>query len=337
MEPKWKLLCAIFLIVILGALCSCGSQTGSDIVDDFVDDLNEQSEFATGQTLEENLQDVLGMAEDEHVTAVKGGTNSAYPGITYEEAFENFFSTPTWQYFVGTQEGPDDDGDGEPDYTVENVDVVEFTGGCLYADVEVTALIQFVLDEEAGTFQPTYLSFNDVPQSMLMLGGLMETVFTQAVEDGVGNGTAQTASTSEPSQENHPGTETKSDTVLETDYYTITIPASWDGRYTYEQDGNNLTFYEVSSYENGWGGKLFGISLREDEEFLEFPGYYSMGALVELVDGTAPNFLYYVSVSTPTNVQFSDDAAETYTEMYESKDTILDSLSTKDGYTIITG
>lgn len=227
MEPKWKLLCAIFLIVILGALCSCGSQTGNNVVDDFVDDLNAQSEFANGQTFEENLQDILGITEDEHVTGVKGGTNSAYPGITYEEAFENFFSNPTWRYFVGTQDGPDNDGDGEPDYTVENVDVVEFTGGCIYADVEVTALIQFVLDEEAGTFQPTYLSLNEIPQNMLMLSGLMETVFTQAVENGAENETVQNVDDSNQIPDTStPDTES-----------TIDFPGSWlDATGTYQVD-----------------------------------------------------------------------------------------------------
>lgn len=277
----------------------------------------------------------------EQILGVKGGTNSAYPGVTYGEAFENFFSNPSWRYFVGTQEGPDEDGDGEPDYTVENIDVVEFTGGCLYAGVEVTALIQFALDNEAGTFQPVYLSFNEVPQNMLMLSGLMDTVFSQAIEDLGGSTTApapsQSIDSTEPTQEDHPSTATKSDTIFETDYYTLTIPASWDGRYAYEQDGSNLTFYELESYYDGWGGKLFGISLREDEEFLDFPGYYSIGALVELSDGgSAPTFLYYVVVSTPTDVQFSDDAAETYIEMSNNIDSILASLSAKGGYAIMT-
>ena len=117
-------------------------------------------------------------AEDENVLGVKGGTSSAYPGITYGEAFDNFFGSPTWKYFQGTQKGPDDDGDGEPDYVEENVDVVEFTGYCTYHDVEVKALIQFTLDNEAGTFEATYLSFNDVPQNNLTLLALLEAVFT---------------------------------------------------------------------------------------------------------------------------------------------------------------
>lgn len=118
-------------------------------------------------------------SDDENVLMVKNGIPDAYPDRTYGEAFENFFAYPTWKYYVGTEEGPDEDGDGEPDYRNENVDVVEFTGECMYQDVEVKALIQFKLDKEAGTFEAVYLSFNDVPQNKLMLAGLLEVVFTE--------------------------------------------------------------------------------------------------------------------------------------------------------------
>ena len=115
---------------------------------------------------------------DEHVIGVKNGHPSAYPDKTYGEAFESFFGSPTWKYFVGTQEGPDDDGDGKPDYTNDNVDVVEFTGYCTYQDVEVKALLQFVLSKEDDTFEATYLSFNEVPQSSLIMSGLLDKVFS---------------------------------------------------------------------------------------------------------------------------------------------------------------
>lgn len=116
-------------------------------------------------------------ATDEHVLAVKGGSPTDYPDITYEEAFESFFSEPTWRYFEGTKKGPDDDGDGKEDYTESNIDVVEFTGNCMYADVEVKALIQFELDTENGTFEASYLSFNDVPQSVLIMNSLIIKAF----------------------------------------------------------------------------------------------------------------------------------------------------------------
>lgn len=46
----------------------------------------------------------------------------------------------------------------------------------------MTALIQFTLDKEEGTFEAVYLSFNDVSQSTLMLGGLLSTVFESYME-----------------------------------------------------------------------------------------------------------------------------------------------------------
>lgn len=141
------------VVITMGLLSACGS---GDIEDQIVNVIQ---------------------AEDAHVLSVKGGTSTAYPGKTYGEAFENFFGTPTWKYFVGTKEGPDEDGDGEPDYVEENIDIVEFTGYCMYQDVKVKALIQFTMSKDDDTFSATYLSFNDVPQNMLMLAMLLSEVF----------------------------------------------------------------------------------------------------------------------------------------------------------------
>lgn len=121
--------------------------------------------------------------ENENVLAVKRGHSSVYPDKTYGEAFENFFALPTWEYFVGTKEGPDDDGDGEPDYTEENIDIVEFTGDCTYKNVQVKVLLQFTLEKDSDNFTATYLSLNDVPQDNLTLMSLLETVFTDGEED----------------------------------------------------------------------------------------------------------------------------------------------------------
>ena len=59
---------------------------------------------------------------NEYVQTVKSGTSFSYPDVTFEEAFHYFFDSPTWKYFNGTQDGPDEDGDGEPDYLVQSID-----------------------------------------------------------------------------------------------------------------------------------------------------------------------------------------------------------------------
>lgn len=119
-------------------------------------------------------------AEDENVLGIKNAVPSSYSNTTYGEAFDSFFSAPAWKYFVGTEEGADEDGDGQPDYTVNNVEVVEFTGYCEYNEVEVKARIQFTMNKEEGIFEATYLSFNDIPQNYFMLTALLEKVFEEA-------------------------------------------------------------------------------------------------------------------------------------------------------------
>jgi hypothetical protein len=119
---------------------------------------------------------------------VKDARNSGHPGENFGQAFGDFFGNPAWNCFKGTQEGTDgdgapdsekknDDGDGAPDSEKKNDDIMEFTGSCTYQDVKVKVLIQFTLDKENGTFKPTYLSFNDVPQDISMLSALIEKVF----------------------------------------------------------------------------------------------------------------------------------------------------------------
>ncbi len=258
-----KLMIGLFVLTMLITLCGCG-----DMGEQLKDNIIEDAQFAIDndpsidKELTQDIVDALKGENEEHIQFVKGGTNTAYPGVTYEEAFENFFTDPSWKYFKGTQEGPDDDGDGEPDYTIDDVDVVEFTGRCLYADTEVTALIQFVLDTNAGTFEPTFLSFNDVPQSVLMLAGLMEKVFTQAQEDlGISNTTpppSQDEETTPPSQ-NVTDDPSSDPGDVSGNYYTD----SQNGYYV-ELDNSNPsrdgTFGFIIDGEKYLGGDLFRIT-----------------------------------------------------------------------------
>lgn len=168
---------AIFAVAVSMLLAGCTDSEMKDatkMAEKVVDEANDQAR---------NIID----SRDSHVQGVKNGYPFDYPDQTYGEAFEEFFSYPTWKYFVGTKEGPDEDGDGKPDYEEKNVDIVEFTGYCMYQDTEVKALVQFTLDPGENTFEATYLSYNDVPQNMLMLYDLLDTVFTG--DDAMGTDT----------------------------------------------------------------------------------------------------------------------------------------------------
>ena len=112
-----KLFCLLSILVLI-FVTGCGS---SDVTDQIAN---------------------VTQADDPHVVGVKNGHPSAYPNISYDDAFGEFFGSPTWKYFVGTKDGPDEDEDGKPDYVEENVDIVEFTGYCTYLDVEVKLFLQ---------------------------------------------------------------------------------------------------------------------------------------------------------------------------------------------------
>ena len=154
-----KVLSLMMVFIIAATLCACGvavEQTGS----------TEESTSDEQNEIKEYTQD-----ENEFVLGVKGGSPNSYPDISYEEAFGFFFSNPTWRYFEGTRE--DDDN---------TYNVVEFTGGCLYEDVEVTVLIQFTISEDFKTFDGTYFSMNDVPQPLTELDALIESAFSKYQE-----------------------------------------------------------------------------------------------------------------------------------------------------------
>lgn len=106
-------------------------------------------------------------ANDEHVQGVKNGHPKVMPDITYGEAFESFFSNPTWKYFEST--------DGE--------DVVEFTGRCEYQKKEVKARLQFILDKDGESFEQGALEFNDVPQNALITSALIYKAFEEYAND----------------------------------------------------------------------------------------------------------------------------------------------------------
>ena len=76
--------------------------------------------------------DLQGSIFDSNILMVKNGHPELIPDITYEEAYDNFFSNPQWRGFEA------DDGS----------EVVEFSGECTYYDEEAEVYIQFVIEDE---------------------------------------------------------------------------------------------------------------------------------------------------------------------------------------------
>lgn len=113
-----------------------------------------------GKELEDTIENAAS-TDNRYVQMVKGGYRESNPSLTYEKAFSSFFGSPRWKYFESE----------------ESEDIVEFAGDCTYQDTAVKARIQFVVDEENGTFEAKYLAFNEIPQNNLTLNAFIAKVF----------------------------------------------------------------------------------------------------------------------------------------------------------------
>ena len=98
--------------------------------------------------------------DNKYISTVQEASFNAYPNEEIGLAFKKFFREPEWTYFVSD----------------EGMDIVEFTGKCKYDGVEVDVLMQFTVDED-GTFEVTYLSYNEVSQNLLELASLIGAIF----------------------------------------------------------------------------------------------------------------------------------------------------------------
>ncbi|MBE4907866.1 hypothetical protein IMZ08_07340 [Bacillus luteolus] len=103
--------------------------------------------------------------DNEFLLSVKGGQLNSYPDIIIEEAFNSFFSSPTWKYFEAE--------------TGEHV--VEFTGYCFYMEKKVKAKLQFLVVEGVDSFEIGALEFNDVPQNELTKIELIKAIYEDNV------------------------------------------------------------------------------------------------------------------------------------------------------------
>ena len=142
---KKLMLISSILILVLCTACS------SSVVDSIGKDVEDT--IAHSQS-----------ANDKYVQMVRNGYPSSHPSVNYEQAFTSFFGSPQWKHFKAE--------DGR--------EVVEFTGDCTYQDTPLKARVQFVVNEQQGTFETAYLAFNEVPQNKLILAALIEKAFSSA-------------------------------------------------------------------------------------------------------------------------------------------------------------
>lgn len=102
-----------------------------------------------------------GCGDSKEIKLVKSGKLNNCPGKTVEQTVNNFFGSPKWESGIG-KDGP-----------TKGQTLVNMRGKMAVQGKAVDATLQFIVDEKNGTFQAHALEYNSVPQSGLMLMGLL--------------------------------------------------------------------------------------------------------------------------------------------------------------------
>ena len=264
---------------------------------------------SVGKELEDSIANISD-SDNKYVLMVKNGYRVDNPDLTYNKAFTDFFATPRWKYFKS-----DDD-----------LDVVEFTGDCTYRDVAVKARLQFVVDEEKGTFEAVYLTFNEVPQDMFTLAALIGKVFEFEAENELTSANASVRPSDKPSEDKP--------TPDLTDLYASTMNSMRDtnGEYAfYDIDSNGIAELFIR-YETAMDGYT-KIYTYVDGNIYELVEFWSRSTL-DAIDNEG--IIYRSGSNGAANYSFeafriSDDKKSLVAvgngEMDHSSDSVLGSLS----------
>ena len=134
--------------------------------------------------------------------------------------------------------------------------------------------------------------------------------------------------------------EAKAEEKIDTDYYSITIPASWQGEYTYdiregENGSYNLTVRHKDSYGTGYGGMLFSISMYSVAEgngkqiIEEQPIPIDYLGVLKLPNGGEFDMI----VTFPTDLQCPFESIDVYNEFYEEGKSVYKTFTSTNGAT----
>lgn len=115
--------------------------------------------------------------------------------------------------------------------------------------------------------------------------------------------------------------------------FSVRVPEGWRELAVWENDETDttygLSFYEPKSREAGFGGWLFSLqAFPEGLEYDQYPDYKLVGLLT-----TEDGFTEHLVAIYPTDVEFAEEAAQTYHSLYDQIPDILSSVTANKGYT----
>ena len=119
--------------------------------------------------------------------------------------------------------------------------------------------------------------------------------------------------------------------VIETEYYTVTMPQAWvdNCTYTFEESiygPTIVTFYENTSYAAGKGGKLCSIQLVPAQ--VDWDSVEDASLLCSL---QTPDGLFHIVVCVPWETQCNKETYETFEAMRKLNHDLFRTITPKDG------
>ena len=119
------------------------------------------------------------------------------------------------------------------------------------------------------------------------------------------------------------------------DWFSVSLPGSWEGRYICERDSDSLAFRYKTSPADNEGIFLFMINVSEGPDDLENPGFGGEGIFYEVAKIEKNNNAWYLMVSEPDAYYgVPDELYDDYMEMAAFTESLGRSITGKNGYTV---
>ena len=101
---------------------------------------------------------IVGCGSSPEVEMVKNGSLTMCENTTIEEMVDGFMGSPSW-----------DSGKSSGGQSFVNIE-----GDITFSDKPVRALLQFMVNEDEGSFNFNAIEFNDIPQNKLLAMGMLK-------------------------------------------------------------------------------------------------------------------------------------------------------------------
>ena len=194
-----------------------------------------------------------------------------------------------------------------------------------------TILLSLIIASSLSACNSKSLAMAESPAASNPIDTTDASVVAPSTSDTITVNDSLATHSAEDAYNNTVATPSNSNLIIDTEYYTLSAPSSWCDNCFYEiaegeNDNYTLSFYDNASHNATNAGWLFSINLlTESSDYSNYPDYDVLGSIEVYRIGS-----YNVVVTYPTDVQFSDDTIEEYTQMSAEIPNILESISFKE-------